>query len=118
MFFRILGSLTVWALVLAVGVGFTPLGQAREDVTVKRDENEDDVLLVNDDDDDDDNSNSLYSSNVNSNDATGSGYTAVSHDNDISRGDKTRDWTRDGTGDRTRDFSQNRTNDRSRNDTR
>jgi len=42
----------------------------------------------------------------------------VSRDRDLSRGDNTRDWTRDGKGDRTRDWSQNRTNDRSRNDTR
>ena len=41
----------------------------------------------------------------------------MSRDRDQSRGDRTKDWTRDG-GDRTRDFSQNRTNDGSRNDTR
>ncbi len=40
-----------------------------------------------------------------------------SRDRDVSRGDKTRDWTYDG-GDRTRDWSRNHTNDRSRNDTR
>ena len=41
----------------------------------------------------------------------------MSRDRDISRGDKTRDWTRDG-GDKTRDKTANNTNDRSRNDTR
>ena len=43
--------------------------------------------------------------------------TGVSRDRDLSRGDKTRDWTRDG-GDKTRDKTANSTNDRSRNDTR
>jgi hypothetical protein len=51
------------------------------------------------------------------NDMTGSRHSRVSRDRDHSRGDQTRDWTRDG-GDRTRDFSRNLTNDRSRNDTR
>jgi len=41
----------------------------------------------------------------------------VSRDNDRSRGDRTKDWTRDG-GDKTRDHSANQTNDGSRNDTR
>jgi len=41
----------------------------------------------------------------------------MSRDRDRSRGDLTKDWTRDG-GDRTRDHSKNQTNDRSRNDTR
>lgn len=119
MAFRILGSLTIWALVLAVGVGFTPLGQSVDDLVAKRDESDDELLLISDDDDDDDDDDSnSYSSNVDSNDATGSGHTAVSRDNDLSGSDKTRDWTRDGTGERTRDFSQHRTNDASRNDTR
>ena len=52
-----------------------------------------------------------------SNDGTNSRKTGVSRDRDISRGDLTRDWTRDG-GDRTRDWSRNHTNDNSRNDTR
>ena len=42
----------------------------------------------------------------------------MSRDRDNSRGDKTRDWTRDGAGDKKRDWSANKTNDRSRNDTR
>ena len=41
----------------------------------------------------------------------------MSRDRDRSRGDKTRDWTKDGKGKR-RDWSANKTNDRSRNDTR
>ena len=123
MVLRMLGSLAVWALVLAVGFGYALPTRAADDVALRRDEGEDELVLVSDDDDDDDDtddgddSNSAYSSNVNSNDRTGSGHTAVSRDNDRSRDDKTRDWTRDG-GSRTRDFSQNRTNDASRNDTR
>jgi hypothetical protein len=51
-------------------------------------------------------------------DSTNSRFTAVSRDRDLSRSDKTRDWTKDGSGDRKRDWSANKTNDRSRNDTR
>ena len=61
--------------------------------------------------------NNSYSSGVDSNDNTGSGYSAISRDRDFSRGDNTRDFTRDG-GDRTRDRSGGHTNDNSRNDTR
>ncbi|NPC96546.1 hypothetical protein [Nocardioides sp. zg-DK7169] len=50
-------------------------------------------------------------------DNTNSRVTAVSRDRDRSRGDLTKDWTRDG-GDKTRDRTKNSTNDRSRNDTR
>lgn len=50
-------------------------------------------------------------------DNTNSQVSNVSRDRDNSRGDKTKDWTRDG-GTRTRDHSANQTNDRSRNDTR
>ena len=42
----------------------------------------------------------------------------VSRDRDSSRGDLTRDRTKDGPGGSKRDWSQNHTNDRSRNDTR
>jgi hypothetical protein len=50
-------------------------------------------------------------------DNTNSRVTNVSRDRDHSRGDKTKDWTRDG-GTRTRDHSGNQTNDGSRNDSR
>jgi hypothetical protein len=63
------------------------------------------------------NTRSAVTSGVNSNDNTNSRVTGVSRDRDKSRGDLTKDWTRDG-GDKTRDHSANRTNDRSRNDTR
>jgi hypothetical protein len=50
-------------------------------------------------------------------DGTGSRLTAVSREDDASRGDLTKDFTTDG-GDRTRDLTPNLTNDQSRNDTR
>jgi hypothetical protein len=64
-----------------------------------------------------DDTRSRYTSGVNNNDGTNSRHTPVSRDRDLSRGDLTKDWTRDG-GDRTRDHSKLKTNDRSRNDTR
>lgn len=87
---------------------------------LKRDEDSVELVLATDDDDDDD-SNSGASNTGSSRsgpDATNSRVTEVSRDRDLSRGDKTRDWTTDGPGDRTRDWSANKTNDRSRNDTR
>ncbi|MDQ3616718.1 MAG: hypothetical protein M3393_08860 [Actinomycetota bacterium] len=87
----------------------------------KRDEDAAELVLVDDDDDDDSNDTSrsrFTGFSRSTNDNTRSNFTAVSRDRDLSRSDKTRDWTRDGKGDRTRDWSQNRTNDRSRNDTR
>ena len=50
-------------------------------------------------------------------DGTGSRFTGVSREDDLSRGDMTKDFTTDG-GDRTRDLTPNLTNDQSRNDTR
>lgn len=52
-----------------------------------------------------------------SRDRTNSIRTPVSRDRDLSRADKTRDWTVDG-GEKTRDRTPNSTNDRSRHDTR
>jgi hypothetical protein len=96
------------------------------DPVAKREENLNLVLTAADDDDDDASTgggSDDTSVSVNrdatgvSRDATNSRFTRVSRDRDYSRGDLTRDWTRDG-GDPTRDYSENRTNDRSRNDTR
>lgn len=112
------GSLTVWSLIVAVALGFGLAGSSTDDYAVKRSDAEDELVLVSDDDDDDDDSNSGYTSGVNSNDATGSAVSAVSRNTDLSRGDRTRDWTRDGTGHRTRDVSRHATNDASRNDSR
>lgn len=50
-------------------------------------------------------------------DGTNSRFTAASREDDLSRGDLTKDFTRDG-GDLTRDLTPNLTNDKSRNDTR
>jgi len=94
------------------------------DEALKRDDDSVELVLVADDDDDDTNDDTFgdddgdtWSRSRETNDNTNSRYTAVSRDRDISRGDKTRDWTRDG-GEKKRDWSANRTNDRSRNDTR
>lgn len=114
-----------------VGVGLlsfpstTVAANLGDDAITKREDNVTELVLVDDDDDDDSNdSNSNDTSRSRftgfsraTNDNTRSNFTRVSRDRDLSRSDKTRDWTRDG-GDRTRDWSQNRTNDGSRNDTR
>lgn len=96
--------------------------RGNDDGFIKRQEHAAELVLVDDDDDADSNSNSntrsRFTGNSRStNDHTRSNFTRVSRDRDHSRGDKTRDWTRDG-GDRTRDHSNNGTNDRSRNDSR
>lgn len=52
------------------------------------------------------------------NDSTRSNYSKVSRDRDRSRGDLTRDLTRDGGNGLTRDLTADSTNDKSRNDTR
>ena len=123
----IAGLVTTGLLALPISSAF-----ADDDTAIKRDEDTPDVVLVADEDDDDTadrmagtnsggdtNSRSRDTSGVNSGDGTNSRSTAVSRDRDRSRGDKTRDFTRDGAGDdRSRDWSANRTNDRSRNDTR
>lgn len=123
------GAVTTGLLALPISSAF-----AADDIDAKRDDDGTELVVVSDDSDDDgfdglagtntntgtnggDNTNSRDTSGVNSNDNTGSGKTGVSRDRDNSRGDKTKDWTRDG-GDRTRDWSANKTNDRSRNDTR
>ena len=125
------GRMATWMLGLALVAGL-PAGAALatdlDEVTLKRDEDYVEVVAVDDDDDLDgmtggDSGNtgggSGYSSGVDSNDRTGSGHSAASRDGEWSRGDNTRDFTRDGKGDdRRRDWSAGQTNDRSRNDTR
>ena len=115
------GLVTTGLLALPISSAF-----ASDDVTVKRnDDDSAELVMVADDDEmnpagdtnSGTNTRSRNTSGVNSNDGTNSRHTAVSRDRDRSRGDLTKDWTRDG-GDRTRDHSKNRTNDRSRNDTR
>jgi hypothetical protein len=98
----------------------SPIVTSTSDEAAKRDDDAPSLVLVADDDDDDtndDDTRSRTGASANTHDNTRSNFTGVSRDRDASRGDKTRDWTRDG-GDRTRDWSANKTNDRSRNDTR
>jgi len=112
------------ATLLAVGLLSMSNASAAESDLAKREEDRVDLVLVEDRDDDDTNDDTDTGGGMgdsgtgNSNDATNSRFTGVSRDRDLSRGDKTRDWTRDGAGDTKRDWSANRTNDRSRNDTR
>ena len=123
-------STALLALVGLVAVGLLSLqtagtSQANDEVS-KRDDDTPDLVLVADDDDDDTNDNTKNTGtntrntgvSRNTNDNTNSRFTAVSRDRDLSRSDKTRDWTRDGKGGLKRDWSANTTNDRSRNDTR
>lgn len=122
------GRAATWMLGLALVAGL-PAGAAvaadLDEVTLKRDDEYSEIVAVEDDLDADgftgataDNTGG-DTSGVDSNDGTGSGYTAVSRDGELSQGDKTRDWTKDGKGDqRRRDWSGGQTNDGSRNDTR
>lgn len=113
-------TLGVAGLIL-VGVGVN--GSSTADV--KRNDDAPDIVLVADDDDDDTNDRSRDTRSRNTGvsrstrDHTNSRFTQVSRDRDISRSDKTRDWTRDGKYKKLkRDWSAHSTNDRSRNDTR
>ena len=103
-----------------------PAVPGTDQAIVKREDQVAELVLVSDDDDDDsaDDSRSGVSkttvgtgSSRSRADGTNSRYSNVSRDRDRSRGDKTKDWTRDG-GDRTRDLTPNLTNDKSLNDTR
>ncbi|WP_166140799.1 hypothetical protein [Nocardioides ochotonae] len=114
----------------------TPSVAADEGVYQRKDDQPDVVLAVDDEDDDDtfgrdaatntrdpktkatrDTRSRDTGDSRSRADNTNSRVTAVSRDRDRSRGDLTKDWTRDG-GDKTRDRTKNSTNDRSRNDTR
>ena len=94
--------------------------EERSEVVLRREDDAAEVIVAEDDGDDftGNTGNSGQTSGVDSNDATGSGHTSVSRDRDLSVGDKTRDWTKDGSGDIKRDWSGGHTNDNSRNDTR
>lgn len=101
--------------------GTTVAASVDEEAAIKREDSATELVLVSDDDDDDDtgNTNTNTGASLSTNDGTRSNFTAVSRDRDLSRSDKTKDFTFDGAGDtRTRDLTANRTNDRSRNDTR
>ena len=125
------GRAATWMLGLALVAGL-PAGAAfaadLDEVALRRDDEYSEIAAVEDDDlgsdalagatDDNTGNTGGDTSGVDSNDGTGSGYSAVSRDGEASRGDNTRDWTRDGAGDRKRDWSGGQTNDGSRNDTR
>lgn len=120
----LLGVATLAALGL-IGMS-TPSVAAAADEDAKREDDTTSIVLAADDDDDDDTGDdttgdetigTLTGQSANTNDNTASNFTGVSRDRDLSRGDNTRDWTRDG-GDLTRDWSANQTNDQSLNDTR
>lgn len=115
------GSVIALAGIVGAGLLAWPaLGPSMADGYLKRDEQEVDLVLVDDDDDGNDDSRSRFTGfSAPTGDNTRSNFTKVSRDRDLSRSDKTRDWTRDGKGDqKKRDWSANKTNDRSRNDSR
>ena len=124
-----IGRLATFTLATAIAA-FSPIGAAvastddgSEPSFVLRKEQDDDEVATrvdprDDDDDDDDDSDDGFTSGVNSGDRTNSRHSAVSRNGDRSRGDLTRDRTKDGPGASTRDRSAHHTNDRSRNDTR
>lgn len=102
--------------------GTTVAASVDDEAAIKREDSATELVLVSDDDDDDgadDTGNTNTGASLSTSDGTRSNFTAVSRDRDLSRSDKTKDFTFDGAGDtRTRDWTANRTNDRSRNDTR
>jgi hypothetical protein len=88
---------------------------------IRRDDDDDAELAVRELDDDTDDSggdSGGFTSGVNSNDGTNSRSTNVTHDQDLSRGDLTRDRTDDGAGGPKRDWSRHQTNDSTRRDSR
>jgi hypothetical protein len=112
------------AILAAAVVTAMPAGALARDLAtdeVARRDDELPALVASDDDDDGDDNTGTRTGNSgtgDSNDRTGSRHTAVSRDRDRSRGDLTRDRTKDGPGSSRRDWSGGHTNDRSRNDTR
>lgn len=135
---KILVPLSTLGLAGAVAVGMVgatgslssaadPATPGTDQAIVKREDQVADLVLVADDDDDDSNDDTRSGvskttagtgSSRSRADGTNSRYTGVSRDQDLSRGDKTKDQTNDGPGGATRDLTPNLTNDQSRNDTR
>lgn len=128
-----LSTMAVVGATAAGVIGFTAPALADGGSAYKRDDDSGQVVTTVDRDDDGDDTNTGggdgTNTDTNSHAGTGTGdsrsradntnsrVTDVSRDRDRSRGDLTKDWTKDG-GTRTRDHSANSTNDRSRNDTR
>jgi hypothetical protein len=120
---RILTFLVVAALAVFgwSGASLADTDRSDTDVVFARDEDAGTVLASEGDDDGDntdDDGRVSFRSGGDSNDGTNSRVTSVSWADDLSRGDLTRDPTKDGPGTSTRDRTANHTNDRSRNDTR
>jgi hypothetical protein len=124
---RILTFLVVVGLAVfgLTGAALAASDRSGSDGVIARDEDAGGVLVTDDDGDDTDDTDDTdgddsdsFTSNVDSNDGTNSRVTGVSRDDDLSRGDLTRDRTKDGPGTSTRDRTANHTNDRTRNDTR
>lgn len=123
-----MGRLMVWCLglaLLAAPMSAFAADGVDDEIALRRHEDAAELVLAEEDDDGfrdgatgGSGTNDSVDATGNSNDATGSGYSAVSRDRDLSRGDRTRDWTRDGAGDGKRDWTGGHTNDGSRNDTR
>jgi len=91
------------------------------DEFTKREDDTTELVLVDDDDDADSNDDTrsrFTGFSRATGDHTRSNFTRVSRDRDLSRSDKTRDWTDDGVGPKKRDWSGGRTNDHTRNDSR
>ncbi len=124
--FTIAGSIAllgpVGATLATTGGDGRPPAAAKGEAVLARDEDADGTLLTverDDDDDSRDGNSGLFTSGVNSNDGTNSRRTGVTRSNrDRSRGDLTKDRTKDGRGGPTRDRTKNHTNDRSCHDTR
>src|ERR671919_146426 len=115
---RILVILLAAVLMAAVPMSALAHDSAADDFA-RRDDEVSEIVSAEEDDDDGDSGGATGNSGTgDSNDGTGSGHTAVSRDRDRSRGDLTRDRTKDGPGASTRDWRGGPTNDRSRNDTR
>jgi hypothetical protein len=122
-------AITILAAAVAMGLPVAAVASGNDEAYRAREEDVYVLSAVDDDDDGDSGmgntgtTNSGDAGNTNtsgddSNDGTNSRHSAVSRDRDRSRGDLTKDRTRDGKGDATRDHSRNHTNDKSRNDTR
>ena len=117
-----IGRMLIAGLVVGVALPATAAfaGETSEAV-LRRDEDAAEVVVAEDDNDDftgNTGGDTGNTGNSRSNDATGSRHTGASAGGDRSRGDQSRDWTRDGSGDRKRDWSGGHTNDNTRNDTR
>lgn len=119
------GRLATMFLAAAIAMGLPTAAIASGDEAFRA--REEDVYVVSPVDDDDDDGDTGTTGNTgtskgtsgdDSNDGTNSRHTGASRDRDRSRGDLTKDRTKDGPGGSTRDHSRNDTNDKSRNDTR